>query len=265
MLEENISYQVIGIKFYERKEIKDALAYLKTSLNKEDILSLKRIINFPPRGIGKVLVTKILSGEELKEKDAAKKDDLYKLLDSIKSDLEMEKASEAIKLMIKKTGIEDYFNDGTEEGEIRFSNIKELVTLARKYDFYNPPEGILKLLEDAALMSDQDTIRRDENSVKLMTVHAAKGLEFKVVFVAGLEEGLFPHASLGEEKKEGRDEEERRLFYVALTRAKEKIFLSYAIFRTIFGERRINMPSKFISDIPEELIEKGDEQIITLE
>ncbi|OGF51790.1 hypothetical protein A3I27_04415 [Candidatus Giovannonibacteria bacterium RIFCSPLOWO2_02_FULL_43_11b] len=273
MLAENISYQVIGVKFYERKEIKDTLAYLKVSLNREDMLSLKRIINFPPRGIGKVLLAKILGGlpaqadAELNLKENAKKDELFRLLDEIKENLETEKANEAIKLVIKKSGLENYFDDGTEEGEIRLSNIRELVTLAKRYDIFNPPEGILKLLEDAALMSDQDTIKKEENSVKLMTVHAAKGLEFKVVFVAGLEEGLFPHAGLDAARldDESRQEEERRLFYVALTRAKEKIFLSYAIFRTIFGERRINMPSKFISDIPEDLLEHGDEAVIILE
>ena len=265
MIGENIAYQVIGVKFYERKEIKDALGYLKAALNREDILSLKRIINFPPRGIGKVLLTKILSDQNLNQKEAAKKNELLKLLDEIKKDIEAENASASVKLAIKKSGLEDYFGDGTEEGEIRLSNIQELVTLARRYDIYNPPEGILKLLEDAALMSDQDTIKKEENSIKLMTVHAAKGLEFKVVFVAGLEEGLFPHKALDSNSEDLKDEEERRLFYVAITRAKEKIFLSYAIFRTIFGERKINMPSKFISDIPEELLEQGNEAVITLE
>lgn len=265
MLQENISYQVIGVKFYERKEIKDALAYLKSSINREDMLSLKRIINFPPRGIGKVLLVKILSGEGLILKEKIKKDELFVILDELKKDIEAEKASAAIKILIKKSGLEDYFDDGTEEGEIRLSNIRELVTLARRYDPQNPPEGILKLLEDAALMSDQDTIKKEENSIKLMTVHAAKGLEFKVVFVAGLEEGLFPHAGSDSDGEDQKNEEERRLFYVALTRAKEKIFLSYAIFRTIFGERRINMPSKFISDIPENLLEHPDEAVITFE
>jgi len=265
MLGENISYQVIGVKFYLRKEIKDALAYLKAALNREDVLSLKRVVNFPPRGIGKVLLAKILGSAELNLKEGAKKEELFKILDEIKKDLEEEKASEAIKFAIKKSGLEDYFNDGTEEGEIRLSNIRELVTLARRYDIQNPPEGILKLMEDAALMSDQDTMKKEENSIKLMTVHAAKGLEFKVVFVAGLEEGLFPHKALDSNSEDLKDEEERRLFYVAITRAKEKIFLSYAIFRTIFGERKINMPSKFISDIPEELLEQGNEAVITLE
>ncbi|MEK7162378.1 MAG: UvrD-helicase domain-containing protein [Patescibacteria group bacterium] len=260
MLEENIPYQVVGVKFYERKEIKDTLAYLKASLNSEDLLSVKRIINFPPRGIGKALLTKFLAGEKL---DAV--EEFKKILAEIKNEIETKKTSEAVKSVIKKSGLEDYLEDGTEEGEMRLANVRELVTLAKHYDEMPGPEGILKLLEDAALMSEQDTMKKEENSVKLMTVHAAKGLEFKAVFIAGLEEGLFPHRALSNEEEELRGEEERRLFYVALTRAKEKIFLSYAVFRTIFGERRINLPSNFLSDIPEEFLERSPEKIITLE
>jgi len=152
---------------------------------------------------------------------------------------------------------------------MRLANIKELASLAGRYDnpaaAGPPPEGILKLLEDAALMSAEDGLKNEEESVKLMTVHAAKGLEFKIVFIAGLEEGLFPHRTMLDEEKELREEEERRLFYVALTRAKEKVYLSWAVFRTIFGSRQINRPSPFLADIPEELLEKAPEKIITLE
>ncbi|MDP3762910.1 MAG: 3'-5' exonuclease, partial [bacterium] len=116
-----------------------------------------------------------------------------------------------------------------------------------------------------ALMSAEDNLKTEEDSVKLMTVHAAKGLEFKIVFIAGLEEGLFPHRAVMDEEKELREEEERRLFYVALTRAKEKVYLSWAVFRTIFGSRQINRPSPFLSDIPEELLERAPEKIIILE
>ncbi|HBT81767.1 TPA: ATP-dependent DNA helicase PcrA [Candidatus Giovannonibacteria bacterium] len=260
MLEENIPYQVVGVKFYERKEIKDTLAYLKASLNSEDLLSVKRIINFPPRGIGKALLTKFLAGEKLRQAE-----EFIKITSEIKDAIETKNASEAVKSVIQKSGLEDYLQDGTEESEMRLSNIKELVTLARRYDEAKPPEGILKLLEDAALMSEQDTMKKEENSVKLMTVHAAKGLEFKMVFIAGLEEGLFPHRAISREDEELRQEEERRLFYVALTRAKEKIYLSYAVFRTIFGERRINLPSSFLLDIPEEFLERAPDKIITLE
>src|SRR3990167_10743923 len=268
MLEKNISYQVIGVRFYERKEIKDTLAYLRAALNPDDVLSMKRITNFPPRGIGKVLLTKILSGEELSPKEQNKIVEFKKILEEVKKEVTEKKSSEAIKAIIKKSGLEEYFNDGTEEGEMRLANIQELVTLAKRYGppaGGSAPEGILKLLEDAALMSDQDTIKKEENSIKLMTVHAAKGLEFKAIFIAGLEEGLFPHSALSGDNAELREEEERRLFYVALTRSKEKIYLSYSVFRTIFGERKINLPSKFLFDIPEELLERAEEATITLE
>ncbi|MEK7113684.1 MAG: ATP-dependent helicase, partial [Patescibacteria group bacterium] len=146
-------------------------------------------------------------------------------------------------------------------------NIKELATLALKYDNLENGRGVEKLLEDASLASDQDSLidapKKDKeklNAVKLMTVHASKGLEFKYVFVTGLEDGLFPHQRHGESRSVDGDEEERRLFYVALTRAKEKLFLSFANFRTIFGSRQINAPSEFISDIPSDILEKEGEK-----
>lgn len=269
MLSENVSYQVVGVKFYERKEIKDILAYIKAAINPDDLLSLKRAINFPPRGIGKVLLAKILSGGDLSKKEQEKYSDFGITLEKIKNDILILKPTEAVKNLIKVSGLEEYFSDGTEEGEMRLSNIKELVTLAKRYDKFDPPEGMLKLLEDAALMSDQDTVKDEHNSIKLMTVHAAKGLEFRVVFISGLEEGLFPSSVRsgegGTSEEELKKEEERRLFYVALTRSKEKLFLSYAAFRTIFGERKINAPSSFILDIPEDLLEKDPIETIIID
>jgi len=123
-----------------------------------------------------------------------------------------------------------------------------------RYDKLSPQEGIEKLLEDAALASDQDELKEDKNAVRLMTVHASKGLEFGIVFITGLEDGLFPHSSMGDEKRD--DEEERRLFYVALTRAKKKVFLTYASVRTIFGSQTVNLPSDFIMDIEDDLIDE---------
>jgi DNA helicase-2/ATP-dependent DNA helicase PcrA len=139
-------------------------------------------------------------------------------------------------------------------------NVRELVTFATKYDmFENPEEGIERFLEDAALASDQDELIKDRPGVKLMTVHAAKGLEFGYVFITGLEDDLFPHKKMSEGKiDERQSEEERRLFYVALTRAKKKLYLSYASVRTIFGSKQVNMTSEFVFDIDEELIEKEE-------
>ena len=285
MLRYNIPYQVLGVKFFERKEIKDTLAYLRASLNPESLSDIKRIINFPARGIGKVTLAKIFAGEKetLPIKVKLKVDNFYKTLEEIKRKIETEKTSDVVKFAVKKSGIEKELQAGSEEDIERLENIKELATLALKYD--NLPTGqaglkngmgIEKLLEDASLASDQDSLmtntphpnpllnkERGNNAIKLMTVHASKGLEFKYVFITGLEDGLFPHQrkdnpayteNFGEAK-----EEERRLFYVALTRAKEKLFLSFANFRTIFGSRQINAPSEFISDIPADLLEKEGE------
>src|SRR3989344_5894066 len=254
MLSKNLDYQVIGVKFYERKEIKDILAYVKAAINSEDLLSKKRIINTPPRGIGKVLLAKYFSRKALSKSEDVKISELEETLSKIKKTSSEKKASEAIKIAIKLSGLETYLDDGTEDGAGRLANIKELASLATRYDQEKSPDGILKLLEDAALMSDQDTIKNGD-AIKMMTVHAAKGLEVKIVFIAGLEEGLFPSsvrsAENGQNEEELKNEEERRLFYVALTRAKQKIFLSWSVFRTIFGSRQINRPSSFLFDIPQ--------------
>ena len=274
MLRYNIPYQVLGIKFFERKEIKDTLAYLRAALNPESLSDIKRIINFPARGIGKVTLAKIFAGEKenLPMKVKIKVDNFYKTLEEIKEKIYDSKVSEVIKFVVKKSGIEHELSTGTEEDLERLENIKELATLALKYDnLENAKEnisGIEKLLEDAALASDQDSIlinqekKKETNTVKLMTVHASKGLEFKYVFITGLEDGLFPHQRDGDVKIGEDAEEERRLFYVAITRAKEKLFLSFANFRTIFGSRQINAPSEFISDIPADLLEKPEKNLL---
>jgi DNA helicase-2/ATP-dependent DNA helicase PcrA len=266
MLHYNIPYQVLGIKFFERKEIKDTLAYLRAALNPDSLSDIKRIINFPARGIGKVTLVKIFSGmkETLPIKMQIKINNFYKTLEEIKEKIENEKVSAIIKFVVKKSGIEQELSSGTEEDMERLENIKELATLALKYDNLGNGSGVEKLLEDASLASDQDSLiindkkKETVNAIKLMTVHAAKGLEFKYVFVVGLEDGLFPHQRQNEDGVDR--EEERRLFYVALTRAKEKLFLSFANFRTIFGSKQINTPSEFISDIPGDLLEKEGEK-----
>lgn len=270
MLRYNIPYQVLGVKFFERKEIKDTLAYLRAALNPESLSDIKRIINFPVRGIGKVTLAKIFTKniENLPTGRQVKINNFYKLLEEIKEKITSEKASAVIKFVVKKSGIENELQDGGEEELERLANIKELATLAIKYDELARGLGIERLLEDAALASDQDDLiinnekKEQKNGVKLMTVHASKGLEFDYVFITGLEDGLFPasaKASAGRPNEERDEEEERRLFYVALTRAKKKIFLSFTNFRTIFGSRNINAPSEFISDIPANLLEKEGE------
>ena len=267
MLRYNIPYQVLGVKFFERKEIKDTLGYLRAALNPESLSDIKRIINFPARGIGKATLIKIFAGntESLPIKTKIKINNFHKILEEIKEKIQTEKTSEIIKFTVKRSGIEKELKEGAEEDLERLENIKELATLALKYDNLKNGTGVEKLLEDASLASDQDSLIENSekknivNAIKLMTVHASKGLEFKYVFVTGLEDGLFPHRKDGETKPED-EEEERRLFYVAITRAKEKLFLSFANFRTIFGSRQINVPSEFISDIPTDIMEKEGEK-----
>lgn len=252
-----IKYQLIGTKFFERKEVKDILSYLRAAISKENISDIKRIINVPPRGIGKVSLLKILEGriDSLPAKLKKSYLDLEKLLNAIGEKIKKEKLSTIVKFIFKHSGIEEQLQSEGEEGEERIENIAELVTLSTRYDNLVPEQAIETFLTDTALQSEQDEIRDDKKGVKLMTVHASKGLEFDYVFIAGLEEHLFPHKHLDEKKisTEG-DEEERRLFYVALTRARKKIFLSYSQIRTVFGSRQVNLPSEFILDIPEKFL-----------
>ncbi len=256
MLSRGIPYQVLGVKFFERKEIKDIIAYIKASLNKESLTDIKRIINTPTRGVGKVTLTKLFAGlfAELPAAMQIKINKFYELLEDIHSYIDTHKPSEVIKYIIEKSGLEAELSHGTNEELERLENMKELVTLAIKYDAMD--DGIEKLLEDASLSSDQDSLINKEKTggVRLMTVHASKGLEFKYVFVTGLEQDLFPHARVGQGTKDDK-EEERRLFYVALTRAEKKLFLTYASLRTIFGMKQVNSPSEFIYDIPTRLTE----------
>ncbi len=256
MLAKQIPYQVLGVKFFERKEIKDLLAYIKASLNRDSLTDIKRIINTPTRGVGKVTLTKLFAGmfTDLPASMQSKINKFYLLLEEIHVYIDSHKPSEVIKFIIEKSGLEDELSHGTNEEMERLENMRELVTLAVKYD--TQEDGIEKLLEDASLSSDQDSLinKAKTGGVRLMTVHASKGLEFKYIFVTGLEQDLFPHSRTGQGNKEDK-EEERRLFYVALTRAEKKLFLTYASLRTIFGMKQVNTPSEFIYDIPSHLTE----------
>ena len=158
-----------------------------------------------------------------------------------------------IEKVFKESGYEKYLLDGTEEGEMRFENVKELLTVAQKYDEYESEEGLSLFLEEVALISDTDNIDQGKEAVHMMTLHSAKGLEFKVVFIAGLEEGMLPHSRSVMNHKEM--EEERRLMYVGITRAKEKVYLLFAAQRNIFGSTQVNAPSRFLDDIPAHLLQ----------
>ena len=252
-----IPYQIVGTRFFERKEVKDMLSYIHASLNEAGATHLTRIINVPTRGIGKATLLKVLAGgeRELPAGMQRKVADFKMLLQRIRETAIREKPSETIKYILRESGLEKELKNGTDDEQERLANIKELVSLASRYDGFPPEEGILMLLEEASLISDQDTLKATEETVKLMTIHAAKGLEFENVFIVGLEEGLFPNERSEMRETPEEREEERRLFYVALTRAKKIAHLSYAHIRTIFGSATVNIPSRFISDIDEKLIE----------
>lgn len=256
-----IPYQLLGTKFFERKEVKDVLSFLRLALNPQSTADLSRIINTPTRGIGKVTLLKLLENkrDELKGATLQKVERFEEMMQDITDHARTESISKTLKFIIKRTGLETEFKkNGTEEDLARLENLQELVTMATRYDELGAEEGVEALLENAALQSDQDELQSKEerDAVRLMTVHAAKGLEFPYVFITGLEEGLFPHERLDDKGVD--HEEERRLFYVALTRAEKKVFLTYAHMRTIFGSQRVNVPSSFLADISSDYIEGDD-------
>ena len=260
-----VPYHVVGVKFYARKEVKDILSYLRAAANPNDLLSIKRIINTPRREIGKVLLTKYFARMPLSASEQRKIDGFEGLIANIRDLINHHPASFVLDAVLKKTGYRDLFNLEIEDDVMRLANLKELVGLIKRFDVLEPPHGIHTLLEEAALMTGDDTSYDKKASVPLTTVHAAKGLEFDYVFVSGLEDGLFPHTALSGEEEKLRMEEERRLFYVAITRARKRVFLSLALFRTLFGEKQVNMPSRFIDDIPQELINSANHHEPTIE
>jgi DNA helicase-2/ATP-dependent DNA helicase PcrA len=276
-IKKNIPYQLVGVRFFERKEVKDVISYVRAALNRDSAGDIARIINVPVRGIGKVTVAKVLSGQEdaLPAGMRLKIKQFWKLLDDIKKEIEEKKPSEAIKFIIQETGMERTMRQGDAEDEERLLNIRELVSVAAQYDNFvvNPtanvsPDqttsssdesktpGIEAFLSNAALATDQDELSENKDAVRLMTVHASKGLEFDHVFIAGLEQDLFPFKRMDEgDIDQAQEEEERRLFYVAITRARKKVYFSYTMLRTIYGAQRVSLPSEFIDDIKKDLIE----------
>jgi len=257
-LKKEVPYQVLGVRFFERKEVKDVLSFIRAALNRKSAVDLVRIINVPPRGIGKATMMKVLAHDSngLTGAMKAKIAGFMAMLDEINAVALSKKPSELVKFVLTRTGIESSARKSAEEEE-KLENMRELASLARTYDDLPVGEALESLLTNAALATDQDELKEDKDAVRLMTVHASKGLEFDYVFIAGLEQDLFPHERMGkEELSQGEEEEERRLFYVALTRARKKVFLSWAQIRTVYGSQRINSPSEFIADIGDGLIEE---------
>jgi DNA helicase II / ATP-dependent DNA helicase PcrA len=281
-LKRSIPYRIIGgIKFYQRKEVKDMVAYLRLILNHSDVISLQRVINEPRRAIGEVTLSKwiniarqagldcitaggqrsvigqqSLEGGKLND---SKVDAILKFCEFIRRMKEVQpriKLADFIEKVFKESGYEKMLLSEGPEGEVRWENVKELVSVAQKFDeSENEYVDLLSaFLEEVALASDVDNVDQNQDAVHLMTLHSAKGLEFPTVFIVGLEEGILPHArSL---LSHGEMEEERRLMYVGLTRAKEKIYLLFTRQRTLFGMAQMNAPSRFLEDIEEKLMEK---------
>lgn len=259
-LRAGVPYQILGTKFFEREEVKHALSYIRAALNPESTGDIGRIIGVPARGIGKTTLSKMFLKETatLPAKTQEKVRDFYALLVRIQKSCETETASRAMLYAIRESGLEKHYSAKTEEDAERLQNLRELVSLASKYDALGPLAGVEKLLEEASLATDQDELAEVKPGVKLMTVHASKGLEFEVVFISGLEEGLFPSGQMGDEDRDS--EEERRLFYVALTRAKKRAVLTHATMRTIFGMPSLTTPSQFIMDLDQAYTEVLNEK-----
>lgn len=252
LLSHDVPYRVLGVRFFERAEVKDVLSYLRAAMNPKNKQDMTRIIAVPPRGIGKVTLEKMLAGENIPGAAGAKVAAFRDMLAKIAHAANTLPASEAVRYAAEASGIEGWLAQDTERGQERLGNIRELVNLAVRFDSEQSPEGLEKLLEEAALQSEQDNLaEQDERQgVSLMTVHASKGLEFDAVFVTGLEQGLFPSI-----RDDARDpEEERRLFYVAVTRARRRLYLSYAHERFKYGAREGAIPSEFLDDIDARLM-----------
>lgn len=272
---ENIPYKIIGgLKFYERKEIKDIIAYLRLIFNTSDNLSLKRIINEPKRGIGKTSLDniqdisdktgksmyEIIKYAEQYELNRVKANSIQfvEVIEELRKQVNQIPISELIKLTLNKTGyVKALENENTIEAESRIQNLEEFLTVAIEFEEQMAENTLAEFLESISLTSDIDNMEESEDTVTLMTLHSAKGLEFPVVFLVGMEEGIFPgYKSIGEIKEL---EEERRLFYVGITRAMQYLYLTCARRRTIFGSTSYNQMSRFLKEIPKDLLDGYEE------
>lgn len=256
LLRAGVPYKLLGTRFFGRKEVKDALAWMRLAMDPSREADKMRAAATPSRGIGAVTLGKLAAGQRalLRAGELAKVEQFERIISELASAALSFAPSEFVKLVIEKSGMRRVFVDeGTEEDRERFENIEELASVATRHDNLPGQEGIALFLAEAALASDQDELDQGEKTgVTLMTVHAAKGLEFDTVFVSGMEEGLFPHQGIGGEKRD--EEEERRLFYVAVTRAKTRLFLTLASVRKIYGTDTYAEPSSFLTDIDPSLL-----------
>jgi DNA helicase-2/ATP-dependent DNA helicase PcrA len=273
-IRQGIPYNIIGsLRFYERKEVKNVLAYLRLVVNLKDTISLRRIINFPARGIGAKTIDKCVQQSEkdkiefidvlknpdkmdIRGKQANALSKFYNIIKKYHDLREKLSASELARSLIEEIGVLSYFKNSTEpDAKDRYDNVAELLTSIEEFSGRDQEASLGRFLEDVSLQTDIDHWNDSDNRVTMMTIHSSKGLEFPVVFIAGMDEGLFPLFNSIDDKKEL--EEERRLFYVALTRAEERVYILYATNRRRMGVEMVNgLPSRFINEIPENSLEK---------
>jgi len=262
LLKENLPYRVVGsFYFYSRKEIKDLIAYLRLIYNDRDNVSLLRVINTPKRGIGNKTVNNLINIANIENKSiyevisSGKELEFKKTIESLKEISKNITLTELIDKILEVTGMKaEYQNEKTLESEIRLENLEEFKSITKAFEEKYGLVSLEDFLLEISLVSDVNEYKDDKNRISLMTVHSVKGLEFNYVFVIGLEEGIFPHINSLMDNSE--IEEERRLMYVAITRAREKLFLVNARMRTLYGREQANPPSRFLNEIDEKLLDK---------
>jgi len=273
-----IPYQLVGgTRFYERREVKDALAYVRLARNPADRVALERIVNVPARGIGEKTLEELRAWAEshattlwgaveaagqnanLATRSRASLAGFAAFMRPLMEMARTEPPSALFDAALERSGLKDSVNDGTDEGADRWANVMELRNHAAEFDEIAPPEGLARFLEEVALVTDQDTLEDRPDRVTLITLHAAKGLEFPVVFMVGLEEGLLPHRRALEDEREL--EEERRLAYVGMTRAKDRLYLLHAHHRSTWGVGSMSEPSRFLTELPDELLAAEREDV----
>jgi len=274
-----LRYKLVGgVRFYQRREVKDVIAYLRVVQNPDDGASVARVVNVPPRGIGAKTMAEVerLAGqrhislmEALRQAAGGGESEgnaplplaprvrnavvsFLQLIDGLVQEKPNLGILPLLDLVLERTRYQAYIDDGTEEGRERWENVRELRTVATEYEHFTPQAALDAFLESVALVSDVDGLKEEEDAVTLITLHAAKGLEFPCVFLVGMEEGLCPHVRSFDEP--AAMEEERRLCYVGITRAMQRLWLTYATRRTIYGNMNYNERSRFLDDVPDHLV-----------
>jgi DNA helicase-2/ATP-dependent DNA helicase PcrA len=275
----SIPYRIVGQKFYDRREIKDITAYLRVIHNPADDVSLRRIINVPKRNIGDTTIDRLQawagshninlmeavrdvdSVEDLSARAVSSVKKFYTLLEKyIMSESEYSVPSLVMDLLETTGYLKELEQSGEVEDESRMENLQEFVSVAEEFDRTSEDKSLGAFLEGISLISDTDTLNDEDHAVIIMTLHSAKGLEFPIVFMVGMEQGVFPHFQSMEDEEE--IEEERRLCYVGMTRAREKLYMSYAYQRTLFGRTQCNAVSEFMDEIPKNCIEGMEKKTV---